>query len=71
MDLNDVEKVRDNLIGRFRKLYPEHQNKRLMVLVAGKNINKDVAASALAASFVVLSFKARRLQMQDEQLRYY
>ena len=71
LHLNDVEKVRDNLIGRFRKLYPEHQNKRLMVLVAGENINKDAAAAALAAGFIVLSFKARRLQMQDEQLRYY
>ena len=71
LHLNDVEKVRDNLIGRFRKLYPEHQNKRLMVLVAGDNINDDAAAAALAAGFIVLSFKARRLQMQDEQLRYY
>ena len=71
LHLNDVEKVRDNLIGRFRKLYPEHQHKRLMVLVAGENINKDAAAAALEAGFVVLSFKARRLQMQDEQLRYY
>ena len=71
LHLNDVEKVRDNLIGRFRKLYPEHQNKRLMVLVAGDNINNDAAAAALAAGFIVLSFKARRLQMQDQQLRYY
>ena len=71
LHLNDVEKVRDNLIGRFRKLYPEHQNKRLMVLVAGDNINNDAAAAALEAGFIVLSFKARRLQMQDQQLRYY
>ena len=71
LHLNDVEKVRDNLIGRFRKLYPEHQHKRLMVLVAGDNINDDAAAAALEAGFIVLSFKARRLQMQDEQLRYY
>ena len=71
LHLNDVEKVRDNLIGRFRKLYPEHQGKRLMVLVAGDNINNDAAAAALAAGFIVLSFKARRLQMQDQQLRYY
>ena len=71
LHLNDVEKVRDNLIGRFRKLYPEHQNKRLMVLVAGDNINNNAAAAALAAGFIVLSFKARRLQMQDQQLRYY
>ena len=71
LHLNDVTRVRDNLIGRFRELYPEHQHKRLMVLVAGENINRDAAAAALAAGFVVLSFKARRLQMQDKQLRYY
>ena len=71
LHLNDVVKVRDNLIGRFRKLYPEHQDKRLMVLVAGENINDDAAAKALEAGFVILSFKARRLQVQNEQPRYY
>ena len=71
LHLNDVVKVRDSLIGRFRKLYPEHQDKRLMVLVAGENINDDAAAKALEAGFVILSFKARRLQVQNEQPRYY
>ena len=71
LHLNDVVKVRDNLIGRFRGLFPEHQAKRLLVLVAGESINADAEAQALEAGFVVLSFKARKLHMQTQQTRYY
>ena len=71
LHLNDVVKVRDNLIGRFRDLFPEHQAKRLLVLVAGESINADAEAQALEAGFVVLSFKARELHMQTQQARYY
>ena len=71
LHLNDVVKVRDNLIGRFRDLFPEHQAKRLPVLVAGESINANAEAQALEAGFVVLSFKARKLHMQTQQARYY
>ena len=71
LHLNDVVKVRDNLIGRFRDLFPEHQAKRLLVLVAGESINADAENEALEAGFVVLSFKASKLQMQTQQARYY
>ena len=71
LHLNDVLKVRDSLIGRFRNLYPEHQAKRLMVLVAGESVNNDAATAALEAGFVVLSFKAQQLEMQNLQPRYY
>ncbi len=71
LHLNDVVKVRDNLIGRFRYLFPEYQAKRLLVLVAGESINADAEAQALEAGFVVLSFKARELQMQTRLAQYY
>ena len=71
LHLNDVVKVRDNLIGRFRYLFPEHQTKRLLVLVAGEIINADAKDQALEAGFVVLSFKARELQMQTRRAQYY
>ena len=71
LHVNDVIKVRDNLIARFRHMYPEHQDKRLMVLVAGENINDDAAATALEAGFVILSFKTQELQIQNSQPRYY
>ena len=71
LHLNDVDKVQDKLIGRFRELFPEHRAKRLLVLVAGESINADAAAKALEAGFVVLSFKARKLQMQISEARYY
>ena len=71
LHLNDVVKVRDNLIGRFRDLFPEYQAKRLLVLVAGESINADAENEALEAGFVVLSFKARELQTQTRRARYY
>ena len=71
LHLNDVVKVRDKLIGRFRDLFPEYQAKRLLVLVAGESINADAENEALEAGFVVLSFKARELQMQTRRARYY
>ena len=71
LHLNDVIKVRDNLIDRFRHLFPEHQAKRLLVLVAGESINADAEAKALESGFVVLSFKAHALHMQTQQARYY
>ena len=71
LHLNDVVKVRDNLIDRFRHLFPEYQTKRLLVLVAGESINADAKDQALEAGFVVLSFKARELQMQTRRARYY
>ena len=71
LHVNDVIKVRDNLIARFRHMYPEHQDKRLMVLVAGENINDDAATAALEAGFVILSFKTQELQIRNSQPRYY
>ena len=71
LHLNDVVKVRDNLIGRFRYLFPEHQAKRLLALVAGESINADAKDQALEAGFVVLSFKASELQMQTRRAQYY
>ena len=71
LHLNDVDEVHDKLIGRFRELFPEHRAKRLLVLVAGEIINADDVTKALEAGFVVLSFKARKLQMQADKVRYY
>ena len=71
LHLGDVVKVRNNLIGRFRDLFPEHRDRRLLVLVAGESVNGDAESEALEAGFVVLSFKARKLQMQIQQARYY
>ena len=71
LHLNDVDKVHDKLIGRFRELFPEHRAKRLLVLVAGEIVNADAATKALEAGFVVLSFKARKLHMQISEARYY
>ncbi len=71
LHVNDVLKVRDKLINRFRELFPEHRDKRLLVLVAGESVNYDATIAALDAGFVILSFKARELQVQAQQARYY
>ena len=65
LHVNDVLKVRDKLINRFRELFPEHRGKRLLVLVAGESVNSDATTAALDAGFVVLNFKARELQMPE------
>ena len=71
LHLNDVLKVRDSLIGNFRKLCPEHRAKRLMVLVAGESINDDAVATALEAGFVVLSYTGNEWRMQNSQPMHY
>ena len=40
---NDVRKIRDRLLLRFRSMYPEYKDKKLLVLVAGEEIHTDVA----------------------------
>ena len=71
LHLDDVIKVRDNLIARFRQLCPEHRDKRLMVIVAGEKINDDAVATALEAGFWVLSYVGNEWQIQNSQPRYY
>ena len=71
LHLNDVDKVHDKLIGRFRELFPEHRAKRLLVLVAGETVNSDAAAQALENGFIVLSFEERKLTIRVQQARYY
>ena len=67
LHLNDVDKVHDKLIGRFRELFPEHQAKRLLVLVAGETVNSDAAAKALENGFIVLSFEASKLTIRAQR----
>ena len=51
---NDVLKVKDSLIPRFRKFYPEYQKKELAVMVAGELINPDAAELAHELGYIVL-----------------
>ena len=54
LHVNDVEKVRDKLISRFRDYYPEYQDKQLAVLMAGELINPDAAELARELGYIVL-----------------
>ena len=51
---NDVLKVKDSLIPRFRKFYPEYQEKELAVMVAGELINPDATELAHELGYIVL-----------------
>ena len=54
LHVNDVEKVRDKLIRRFRDYYPEYRDKQLAVLMAGELINPDAAELARKLGYIVL-----------------
>ena len=54
LHVNDVEKVRDKLIRRFRDYYPEYRDKQLAVLMAGELINPDAAELARELGYIVV-----------------
>ena len=66
---NDVNKVKDSLIPRFRELYPEYQDKQLAVLVAGELINPDANDLAREMGFIVLSPNNQDLSVDDSCYR--
>ena len=66
---NDVNKVKNSLIPRFRELYPEHQDKQLAVLVAGELINPDANDLAREMGFIVLSPNNQDLSVDDSCYR--
>ena len=66
---NDVNKVKNSLIPRFRELYPEYQDKQLAVLVAGELINPDANDLAREMGFIVLSPNNQDLSVDDSCYR--
>ena len=54
LHVKDVERVRDKRISRFRDYYPEHRDKKLAVMVAGKLINPDAAELARELGYIIL-----------------
>ena len=54
LHINDVVKVRDELISKFRDYYPEYRDKQLAVIVAGELINSDAAELAHELGYILL-----------------
>ena len=54
LHFKDVERVRDKRVGRFRKFYTEHSDKKLAVILAGKLINPDAAELARELGYILL-----------------
>ena len=54
LHFKDVERVRDKRVGRFRDYYPEHSDKKLAVILAGKLINPDAAELARELGYILL-----------------
>ena len=54
LHVNDVAKVREHLIPRFRRHYPEYQDKQLVVVVAGELINPDAADLAHELGYILI-----------------
>ena len=54
LHVNDVERIRDKRIHRFRDYYPEYRDKQLAVLVAGELINPDADELAHELGYIVI-----------------
>ena len=54
LHVNDVKRVRDKLIRRFRDYYVEYQDRKLAVIVAGELINPDAAELARELGYILL-----------------
>ena len=54
LHVNDVKRVRDKLIRRFRDYYVEYQDRELAVIVAGELINPDAADLARELGYILL-----------------
>ena len=66
---NDVNKVKNSLIPKFRELYPEYRDKQLAILVAGELINPDANDLAREMGFIVLSLNNQDLSVDDSCYR--
>ena len=66
---NDVNKVKNSLIPKFRELYPEYRDKQLAILVAGELINPDANDLAREMGFIVLSPNNQDLSVDDSCYR--
>ena len=54
LHVNDIERIRDKLIRRFRDYYPEYRDKLLAVLVAGELINPDADELAHELGYIII-----------------
>ena len=54
LHVNDIERIRDKLIRRFRNYYPEYRDKELAVLVAGELINPDADELAHELGYIII-----------------
>ena len=54
LHVNDIERIRDKLIRRFRDYYPEYRDKELAVLVAGELINPDADELAHELGYIII-----------------
>ena len=66
---NDVLKVHDSLVPRFREFYTEYHDKELVVMVAGELVNPDAAKLAREFGFILLSPDNQELRVDDSCYR--
>ena len=68
---NDVERVHERLIARFRTFFDEYADKKLLVMVAGELVNPDALVLAHECGFVCLTPDNKKVVIDASHARVY
>ena len=69
--VNDIEAVFNKRIATFRKLFPSHGDKHLLVLIGGNMFNDDALDKARDYGFICLTPDNQKLRTETAEFRKY
>ena len=69
--VNDIEAVFNKRIANFRKLFPSHGDKHLLVLIGGNMFNDDALDKARDYGFICLTPDNQKLRTETAGFRKY
>ena len=71
LHVNDVHKVFNKTLPRFRRLFPEHSDKNLLIMVGGASANQDAVKAAQDYGFVVLLQEGQNISIDTSHQKTY
>ena len=71
LHVNDVHKVFNNTLPRFRRLFPKYRDKKLIVMVGAASANLDAVEAALGYGFVVLLQEGQDISIDTSHQKIY
>ena len=66
---NDVQEHFEKRLPKFKELFPEHRDKKMIGMVAGKVVNAEAVKLAHDHGFVVVTPEGHGLKVDDEYAR--